>query len=41
MARAGLAFNVNGRALAYATVGDNARAANARRNDINIGKVRG
>lgn len=39
--RAGLAFNVNGRTLAYATAGDNARAANARRNDINIGKVRG
>ena len=33
-------LNVNGRTLAYATAGDNVRAANDRARDINIGKVR-
>ncbi len=33
-------LNVNGRTLAYATVGDNARAGNDRARDINIGRVR-
>ena len=34
-------LNVNGRALAFATAGDNARAGNDRARDINIGRVRG
>ena len=40
LSQAGLAFNVNGRTLAYATVGDNVRAGNDRARDINIGRVR-
>ena len=40
LSQAGLAFNVNGRTLAYATVGDNARAGSDRARDINIGRVR-
>ena len=39
-ASSGIGFSVGGRELATVTAGANTRAMNARRNDINIGKVR-